>query len=467
MIGSFRDPEGYCLVRRDEVLRFVRPDAAERVLALLASDFFKRLEQSHRVPRTEVLDASPHVPGASANEGGAGSLRLRHEVVPFVTYPHEWCPAMFHAAGNFTLDLQLKALREGYTLKDATPFNVLFVGARPIFVDVLSFSNREEGSYAWIAYAQFIRCFLLPLILFREQGVGPHEAFWPRRDGLEPDEVYSRLSFASRMKPLALQHVSLPTWLGHRKAQTAPRAARRFDESRALLVSQMLVQSLKNGFCRLKPDARASRWSNYTEESNYDRTTFAAKEHFLAEALAATNPKSVLDVGCNTGHFSRMAARSGAFVVSIDTDLAVLDSLFQTARAEGLAITPLRVDMARPSPALGWRNTETASFLERAEERFDMVLLLAVLHHLAITDGIPLPELFELFARIATRTVVAEFVPPTDSMFQRLIANKEHLIPKLSRNAFEKAFAPWFESIAVQPAPEGGRILYHLLKRAE
>lgn len=392
---------------------------------------------------------------------------LRHEAVPFISYPHEWCPAMFYAAGEFTLRLQLEALKAGYSLKDATPFNVLFAGARPVFVDVLSFSDRLPGSFVWIAYAQFVRCFLLPLLLFREQRVRPHEGFLSRRDGLETDDVYYRLPWVSRLKPLAFQHVSMPTWLGGRETKPAPLATSQIDENRAATVSQMLVQSLQRGFCSLQPEGSSSHWSTYLEESNYERGDFAAKERFVGEAMAALKPRSVLDVGCNTGHFSLMSAKTGAYVVSLDTDTAVLDSLFRSASNENLPITPMRIDIARPSPALGWRNAETFTFLERAEGRFDIVLLLAVLHHLAITEGVPLTELFEVFSRIAKRAVVAEFVPPSDSMFKRIIANKEHLIPRLGRKAFEAAFAPCFESVAVQEAPAGGRVLYLLRKRAE
>ncbi len=467
MIRSFRDPEGRCLVRRDDVTRIVSPGAAARVRALLSSAFFSGLQKAGKVPKTDIIAAEICGVGSIPAAPGVGSLVLRHEAVPFISYPYEWCPAMLYAAGDFTLGLQLEALKAGYSLKDATPFNVLFVGARPIFVDVLSFSNRSPGSFAWIAYAQFIRCFLLPLLLFREQRVGPHENFLSRRDGLETDDVYFRLTWLSRLKPLAFQHVSMPTWLGGQKARpdTLPRS--QIDESRAATVSQMLVQSLQRGFRTLQPEGRASRWSNYLEESNYVGGDFAAKERFVGEALAALKPESLLDVGCNTGHFSRMAAKGGAYVVSLDTDTAVLDSLFRSAWDENLPITPLRVDMARPSPALGWRNGETFGFLDRAEGRFDVVLLLAVLHHLAITEGVPLPELFEVFAGIAKRAIVAEFVPPSDSMFQRLIANKEHLIPRLGREAFEAAFAPFFKSVAVQEAPAGGRVLYLLRKRAE
>src|ERR1019366_3194276 len=128
-----------------------------------------------------------------------------------------------------------------------------------------------------------------------------------------------------------------------------------------------------------------------------------------------------------TGHFSMMAARSGASVVALDYDPAVVGSVWRRASAEKLDILPLVVNLTRPTPAVGWRNGEWPSFLERAKGGFDAVFLLAVIHHMLVTERVPLAEIVDLAAELTTGYVVVEFVSPGDSMFRVLVRGRDEL----------------------------------------
>jgi len=437
---------------------------------LICSSFFRGLVERREFPRTREL--SPEEVAAAAISGvatGADEISricvLEHERIPFVSYPHEWCPEMLYAAAELTLDLQMRALEAGLSLKDATPANIVFDGPRPVFVDLLSFAPRPSGQAVWPAYAQFVRTFLLPLLMHRKQGVPPHEVHFTRRDGLEPEEACQRLSWAARMSPAAFQHVTLPAWLGRLSAARTATPARQAggDEERAQMILRMLVRGLKRALRRVRPPVvQSSVWSDYMATSNYRDVAFQAKETFVREALQRFAPRRVLDVGCNTGHFSRLA--SGAAVVALDYDPIVVGRVWSQAVASQQPILPLVLNLARPSPALGWNNSEQASFLARANEHFDVALLLAVVHHLTVTDGVPLPEVFRLVAGLVRGGAIVEYVPPEDSMFQRIIRNKEHLIPRLQRANFEAAFAPFFAPVALAPIAGSGRILYSLAK---
>lgn len=472
LLATFRDPDGCCFSAGDRVYRYVVPDARERVRGLLESEFHLSLEKEGLVPKTvriapERARAVLHGKFGRSFDVEHGML-LEHARVPFVSYASEWCPEMLFAAGQLTLELQLRALQHGLTLKDATPSNVLFVGTKPMFVDVLSFAARPAGMAVWSAYAQFIRTFYLPLFVCRATGRAAHEILASRRDGIEPEEVYAQLSFFSRMSGAALQYVTLPTLLGKtaRAENATPAGARRYEEPNAFEIAQMLVRKLRSSFAKLQPaGTRRSSWSEYMSTSNYEGRAFVDKVKFVREALAATDTASVLDVGCNTGHFSRLAATGGASVVSLDYDAVVVTEVWQSARAQGLDILPLVMNLARPTPGQGWRNSEERSFLERATGQFDVVMLLAVIHHLSITDGIPLRDIFSLAAALTKKAVIVEFIPPGDSMFQRIIRNKEHLISSLQRSNFEEAFSAYFAIERVAALPDSQRIMYLLRKR--
>ena len=373
-LPTFRDPEGYCLTVDERIIRVVHPEAADRVRALIKSEFVSQLVSEGKMPWTRIVEGAELAglhevwPAGSAIDNGA--LVLEHQRISFTSYPHEWSAEMLYAAGELTLEIQLRGLVAGLTLKDATPTNVLFEGSQAMFVDLLSLTPQRSGVAVWSAYAQFVRTFLLPLLQYRKQGVSPQELFLCRRDGLEPEEVYRELSVLARLSPTALQYVSVPTWLGRsRKAvEVSPQTTRRYKAEQAQAIAQMLVKGLRRSFAKLQPKGKQnSTWSDYMSTNSYDSEAFEAKAAFVNESLAAFSAQTVLDIGCNTGHFSRLAATSGAQVVGLDYDSAVVGDLFCRSRNEKLNILPLVMNLARPSPGLGWSNREQASFLERAE----------------------------------------------------------------------------------------------------
>lgn len=468
--ATFRDPEGTCWGENGKIFRYVYPQASERLRAFHASALSRDLQAKKLLPATREL--APDEVAALAfrpRPGSEGGLYLEHEKIPFVSYAHEWSPAMLFAAGLATLDIQREALAAGYTLKDATPANILFDGGRCVMVDYLSFEPVRTDDYLWIAEGQFIRTFVLPLLLYRLTGEAPNLASWGRRDGLDPVEVYRKLSWMDRLRPKALRFVTAPAWLAGKAAGAKKRAQSRppSDPKRNAFMRGALLSSLRKAFLALNPvQTSRSRWSEYMSEHNYDAVEFKAKESFVASALAEMKPRRLLDVGCNTGHFSRMAAVTGADVVAVDYDALSVDHVFNGNRTEHPSIQPLVVNLAWPSPALGWNYGEHTSFLGRAESHFDSALMLAVIHHLAVTDGIPFGQIFALMGKLVTAFAVVEYVGVEDSMMQALLFNKEHLVPVLSQKHFEEAMAPWFTIVRRQPISNGRRCLYLIQRTA-
>ena len=467
--ASFRDPAGRLWQQDGRILRQVRREAQADLAQFLASPIAQQLTAEGRLVRTERLDFSGF-PQDGEEAQRSDDVWYEHERIPFASFPYEWPPEMLHAAGRLTLEMARSLLRYGMGLKDGTPYNVLFRGPKPVFVDVLSVEKRAPGDPTWLPYAQFVRTFLLPLAVNRDFGLSLAELLSVRRDGLEPETVYNWLGMLQKVRSPYLTLVSIPARLG-RSARTQEGGIYQQrllnDPERAQFVVETLLKGLQKHLRRLEPGReKHSLWSDYMQAHSYGHDDFAAKEEFVSECLAEFAPASVLDAGCNNGHFSAMAARAGARVVAIDYEEAVVGMVWRRAVAEGLDILPLVVNLTRPTPAMGWRNRESSSFLERARAGFDAVFMLALIHHMLVSERIPLPEIVELASELTTNLAIVEYVSPEDAMFRRLARGREHLHQDLTEESFERACQKHFEIVRSRPLLEGRRRVYLLKKRA-
>jgi SAM-dependent methyltransferase len=439
---TFRDPEGRLYQDGDRILREIYPQYAESALAWLRSPLAQRWIQQRNMVPTTILGSEP----------GQSAL-LEHERIFFPSYPWEWTPGQWMGAASLTLDLCEEAIDDGLILKDATPLNILFSGSRPIFVDVLSFEHRDLQSPLWMAYAQFVRTFLLPLCANVHLG-WPLAATQQRRDGYEPADLAPFLPLLRRWRRPLRSLVTLPLLLeknphiGARRPQVSEGLSA-FALRRSLHSTRKLLHSLA-------PSARTSRWSGYTKTaSHYTSSDHKAKQAFVRCALENIRPSHVLDVGANTGVYSRIAAESGANVIAWDTDVQASDLNWQAAQGAGLSVLPLVADFARPTPAVGWQNRESVSLLDRARGQFDCVLMLGVLHHLLITDQIPLVAIFEQLWEISTRWAIIEWIPKEDSQFEGLCRGRQALFSHLSEEYFVQTLSKRFVVRDRNPQPNG------------
>jgi SAM-dependent methyltransferase len=473
---SFRDPAGALCPTGNRILRIVVTGAPD-LRAFLSSTAARKYLDSGRVARTDILtDEQAAEALADPDIGKAyrqlnGRMLVEHERIPFPSYPYEWPAEMLYAAGVLTLDLAKDLRRDGLGLKDATPLNILFRGTEPVFVDLLSFERRDPHDPTWLPYAQFVRTFLLPLLGYKYFGLRLDQTMAVRRDGLDPEEVYQYLGPLRRFVPPFLTLVSMPTWLGHRHSEDDNSIYQKKlldDPEKAGFILDSLLNRLGRTLHRLAPPTgRQSVWSGYMNSggNNYADQQFAAKEAFVSEALRELAPRSVLDVGCNTGHFSFMAARSGASVVAIDYDPVVVGQVWRQARSEHLDVLPLVVNLARPSPAVGWRNEEWPSFLDRACGKFDAVFMLAVPHHLLVSERVPLASILELAEELTRDALIIELIEPQDSMFRRLTRGRDELHKDLTVPSFESACLQRFHILRSERIPGGARSLYLLRKK--
>ncbi len=461
---TFRDPAGWVELHHDAAYRFLHPEAQAELLEFLASPLASRLVAEGRLVATEILGKQP----AAFPDVDPSLLVLRHPRIRFVSYPWEWCPAQWLAAADLTLSLCRELLAEGWILKDATPLNILFRGADPILVDVPSVARVDRTKPIWFAYSQFVRTFLLPMLAHTELG-WPLRAALLRRDGIEPEDLYAALSVNQRLRQPALSAVTLPALLGKSRSKKAgaipdPTASTptNKDPELVLHVLQQTVSKLQKQMRRAMPQPRASTWTAYSgTATHYSEADHAAKRSFVANALGQARLAHVLDVGANAGIYSELAVDAGAAVVAVDTDLQTLDRLQTRLTGTQKPIHPLVVDLANPTPGVGWRNRESAGFLQRAAGSFDGVIMLAVIHHLLLHDHIPLAEVARLAADLTTRHLIIEWVPPTDPMFRELVRGRDAIFAHLTESAFRAEFGVHFHILA-EHALANGRILFHM-----
>ncbi|MGC2638551.1 MAG: methyltransferase type 12 [Acidobacteriaceae bacterium] len=441
---TFRDPAGSLRISGDRVVRRVHAEQAKAALQFLQSDLAQEWVRQGR------LIATDFVPGAD------GELTLEHPRVFFPSYPWEWTPSAWKAAAELTLDLCDALLERGLLLKDATPLNVLFQGTQPVFVDVLSVEARNPESPLWLAYGQFVRTFLLPLAAYKYLG-WPLAATIHKRDGYEPADLAPYLSRWQRWREPFRSLVTLPLTLEKNTAQNPQNTAKvRQKPEVALTVLRRNLAALRAHLARLDPKEQTTRWSGYVESADhYAAEDRRRKEQFVREAIAKTQPTRVLDLGANSGVYSRIAAASGAGVVAWDTDVPATEQNIRESRQARARVQALLANPARPTPAVGWRNAESLALLDRARGRFECVMMLGLIHHLLLAEQIPLSEIAALLRELTTQWAIVEWVPATDPRFIDLLRGRDQLYGHLDEPAFRAAIEKHFAVVQREALPNG------------
>jgi len=456
--GSYRDPSG-AVYRRDGVLlRQVNQVFADEWEALRASGLLDRLT------RDRLLVTHAEAPLEMRLSDDAIAV-IRPEIVPVISYPYEWCFSQLRDAALLTLRIQSLALDAGMTLKDASAYNVQFLEGRPILIDTLSF-ERQVPDAPWVAYRQFCEQFLAPLALMAKRDVRLGALMRSDLDGVPLDLAARLLPGRTRLDPGLAAHIHLHARSQRRHADAGATATGPGPSRRAPRVSstgqRALIDNLERTIRALEWAPQGTEWADYTERTNYTDAGRAGKERIVAEMLAQAGGTWVWDLGANTGDFSRLAAALDRRVVAPDADPAAVERHYRRVRDAGeTRILPLVMDLMNPSPASGWGVQERASIFERTNA--DVIVALALIHHLAIARNVPLERVSALFASVAPMAIV-EWVPKDDSQVQRLLASRRDIFPDYTLDGFRAAFGRHYEIVRESPVEATARSLF-LLRR--
>lgn len=459
--ASFRDPANRVFYVDRRVLRGLDERSARDWRALRDSGLYDRLRADGGLVATEEL---PVEELRTIEEARGWSVVLEHEAIPFVSYPYEWTFSMLRDAAALHLDLLLTALDTDTTMKDGYAFNVQWRGPHPVFIDVPSFERTTGGP--WAGYRQFCTTFLYPLMLQAYRDVAFQPLLRGAVDGIPPEQMRRLLSFRDRFRAGVWKNVHLHEALSRRFAgastQQVERDARKagFDTE----LSKAMVRKLRKLVGKLRWKRSASTWSDYRKICSYTDDATEAKQRFV-ETAAAERPRALVwDLGCNEGTFARIAARHAETVVAVDSDVLVVDHLYRALREDGVDnVLPLVMDLTDPSPALGWRGSERRAFTDRGAP--DLVLALALVHHLAVAANVPLPEVVR-WLRSFDAEIVVELPDRDDPMAQRLLANKPaHVHADYGLATFEPLLGEAFEIHRREVLPGGTRTIFHASPR--
>lgn len=449
--ASFRDPSGFVFVRDGRIYRQVNQVYKGHFDLLFSSGLYRRLvDQGLLVPHEEV--------SVESADPDAAYKVLQPAVVPFVSYPYEWCFSQLKDAALATLAIQKQALGAGMSLKDASAYNIQFVDGKPVLIDTLSFEKYEEGK-PWVAYRQFCQQFLAPLALMAYADIRLSQLLRVHIDGIPLDLASRLLPVRTRFRFSLFTHIHL-----HARSQQhyADKQIKQSHAKLSLNGLRGIIESLESAVQSLDWRPSGTEWADYYEDTNYSPDAFEAKKKLVGQFLEEIRPDTVWDLGANTGVFSRIAAAKGARTISFDVDPAAVEKNYRDIRRDNeKSLLPLVLDLTNPSPGLGWENEERTSLVARGPA--DTVMALALIHHLAIGNNLPFDRIARFFSRLCNSLIV-EFVPKTDSQVQRMLASREDIFTGYNQKNFERAFQNVFAIRNSQRINATERSLYWMAK---
>jgi len=454
--GSFRDRDGRVYRVDDRIIRGLSAGALADFETLRSRKFYERFVSQGRLVASELLQPDSVPLPREERELWAGFLE--HQRVPVISYPYEWTFGMLRDAALLQLEVIEAAIAEDMTLKDATPYNIQFLAGRPVFIDIPSFETLQAGT-PWAGYRQFCEMFLFPLMLQAYKDIPFQPLMRGSIDGVSVQTAARLFGLRDRFRSGVFSHVWLQSKLDRRFGST--RQDVRTDLKSAGFHKELIlanVRKLRKLVAGLQWRGEGSEWGAYEAFHNYSAGDHALKEAFIDECAAASGASCVWDIGCNTGQFSKIAARHVDQVLAMDLDHFAVERLYREIRSgETANILTLVQNVADPSPNWGWRNRERTELASRA--RPELVLCLALIHHVVISANVPLDEFVAWLAGLSDQLVI-EYVSRRDDKVETLLRNKEDKYSDYSRERLEQALERHFEIRRQQTLESGNRFLY-------
>jgi len=437
--SSFRDPSGYVFEENGKIYRKINESYLDTYNCLMKSGLYEELLAQELIIPHKEMDFNVIKPN-----------------MVFISYPYEWSFSQLKDAAIATLKIQLIALKFGMSLKDASAYNIQFYKGKPVLIDTLSFEKYEEGS-KWVAYKQYCQHFLAPLALMSYVDLRLSSLLKNYIDGVPLDLAAEILPFKAKFNLGIYLNIFV-----HAKAQKLHQSdAKGVEGSISKFQLEALVDSLLSCTSKLKPKTQSTEWENYYTFTNYDDKSFEQKKNLVSKFIEEINPKKVWDLGGNIGVFSRIAADKEIDTVSFDIDpLAIEKSYLEVKEKNEKNILPLILDLTNPSPAIGFANEERDNVVSRAKN-IDCIMALAIIHHLAISNNLPLEKIAEYFSRMS-KNLIIEFVPKEDSQVEILLATREDIFPDYTIEGFEQAFSNYYNIKEKQSIEGSQRTLYLL-----
>lgn len=447
--ASFRDPSGFLYRKDGRLYRQVNHSYQGDYDLLMGSGLYQSLVEKGRLIPHQEVDVKPEIPSLAYKI-------IEPDMVTFISYPYEWSFNQLKDAALLTLNIQKRAMKYGMSLKDASAYNIQFQKGKPVLIDTLSFEAYEEGK-PWVAYRQFCQHFLAPLALMAKVDIRLNQLMRIYIDGIPLDMASELLPWGTRLNLGLGTHIHI-----HASAQKkyADQAVEKPERSATLNRQALegLIESLRSTVKALSWKPVGTEWTDYYDATNYTNDAFSQKRDIVKNLAAKVKPALVWDLGANTGVFSQAAIEIGSEAVAYDIDPGAVDKNYLDCKArKETKMLPLLLDLTNPSPALGWANDERMSFAQRGPA--NLVMALALVHHLAISNNVPLPMLADYLSQCG-KWLIIEFVPKEDSQVQRLLTTRKDIFDHYNQPDFEEAFSEVYHIRETIPVPGTRRTLY-------
>ncbi|MFK7831764.1 MAG: class I SAM-dependent methyltransferase [Winogradskyella sp.] len=446
--SSFRDPSGYVYIENGDIKRRINPIYFKQYQALTDSGFYNILFENGLLIKHEEVEST------------TDQIIIKAEKIPFITYPYEWSFNMYKEAALLTLKLQKYSLEKGFSLKDASAFNITFHKGKALFIDTLSFDFYKENS-PWRAYKQFITHFFGPLVLAHYHGAQQLKLLSNFIDGIPVKMLSSMLPFKTKLSPILYSNIHLLAKLEdqHNEDYKGETKKATLSKKGQLNIIKSLYDYIKD--LELKEH---SEWGNYYTKTNYTDAAFIKKSDIINGWVKNLKPSRLIDVGGNDGTFVRKldSALETALVCDIDNNAVDFNHKTQKLNKEQTML-PFVLDVLNPSAAIGLNNVERDSFINRIKDFAPQVTLaLAVIHHMSLSGNVPFSESAKFFSSFSEHLII-EFPKRNDSWVQRLLNNKadfkDHFEFYTIGN-FEKAYSVYFEVVEKIIIENSERVLY-------
>jgi ribosomal protein L11 methylase PrmA len=456
--GSYRDPSGQVYIGDEKVFRSVYSLRAENFKKILSDNIINESVNADYLVPTQVVD----------NEELRRKLKcsyvLQHEKIPFISYPYEWSFSELKEAALHHLKFHKYLLERGYSLSDASAYNIQFIGNKPIFIDVLSIVPYQDGDL-WMGYKQFCEQFLNPLLLTSLKGINFNSWYRGAVEGITTKDLLSVLSLKQRLNWRIFTFLTLYQKAGNQVVKNPKNAQRKATQGQKAIPKKSYIAMLTQLMAwieRLEPHVEKTVWSEYADNNTYAKVERDEKEKYIREFVSRNKIKTVVDLGCNTGVYSIAAANAGAeYIIGFDFDHNALEKAYNRARDEGVDFLPLWLDASNPSPSQGWLESERESFSRRFHA--EGVIALAFEHHLAIAKNIPLEQVVSWITSIADQGVI-EFIPKNDQTITEMLSTREDIFPGYCESSFESALTKCVTIVNKKVISNSGRVLYEFNK---
>ena len=423
---SFRDPLSEVYIDNNKIIRKIKKQDFQSINDLFEKNFYKNMIQKNWVQKSYIIDKEDFI-------------EMSHDKIENFTEVTEMSSYQLYLSGMQTLNIAIESLKNDYMLKDASAWNMVFSKGKPLFLDVASFEKWDKQK-TWLGYGQFIRHYIIPLILNKELKIPTSKLFLLYRDGVYPRDARNKLGIRIFKSFIYLEYIYAPTILKSTKIVRKKENKVNHDINKRILLA--ILERLKKKLISLEPKS-SSFWTNYSKKRDHYSFNDIVKKKQIIENFLKKNKGKVLDVGCNTGEFLILASKYSSECHGIDIDEDCINHIQKNSGDKNISLA--NVNISNPTPSIGWKNEETTGYLKKNINYFDTVIFFGIIHHLMILDRIPLNEIISLLLNLTKKNLIFELVTNQDQRFLELASVNINLYKDFTKENFEKLITKDFK----------------------